>query len=142
VSEYDELRARFLGEGRGALFEVGTSGACVTLLCADDDTVALYLSTGGGQLGLGEHEPVRRAATRFRAVLVEAPLALVPSVGLVGQDAVQLVRVTAHGTWALTLPEDDAASPDSPAFAAYAAGQDVVTQVRLLGEVHRERRTF
>jgi hypothetical protein len=147
--EYEQLRSTFLAESsgpylRGGLFELGTSGACATVLCAADGATALALSIGGGQVGLGEHVPVRRAAQEYLALLEKSldVLPAVEEVPHVAQGYVQLVAVTADGCYALSLPEDDAAHEGSTAFGLFLAGEAVVTQIRLLDEVRRGRRTF
>jgi hypothetical protein len=146
---YDELRTAFLDGGsgpylRGGLFEVGTSGACASVLCAADGTTTLALSLGGGQVGLGEHEPVRRAAAAYLELLGRSldVLPAVEEVPHVAQGYVQLVAVTADGPYALSVPEDDAAHEGSTAFGLFLAGEAVVTQIRLLDEVRRGRKTY
>jgi hypothetical protein len=146
---YDELRAEFLAGGseaylHGGLFEVGTSGACASVLCGADGTTTLALSVGGGQVGLGGHEPVRRAAAEYLDRLGRAldVLQAVEEVPLVAQGYVQLVAVTAEGPYALSVPEDDAAHEGSTAFELFLAGEAVVTQIRLLDEVRRGRPTY
>ena len=148
---YDGLRDRFLALGaepgddllRGAAFEMGTGGACASVICVADGTTSLYLSTGGGQIGLGQHEPVRRANAAFRAA-VTAHLELmrpVPEVPHVAQDEVHVVAVTSAGLRLLRWREDEIseAAPDWP---LYLAGQDVVTQIRLLDEINHGRKTY
>jgi len=149
---YVDLRGRFLGLVsdsqadylRGAAFELGTGGACASVICVADGTTSLYMSTGGGQIGLGEHEPVRRANVAFRAMVMEhldrlAPVADVP---MVGQGDVHVIAVTADGLRLLRCREDEAADEGSPAWPLYLAGQDVVTQIRLLDEVRKGRKTY
>ena len=46
----------------GVLMELGYAEALVTLLALADGTVSLYLGHGGGVIGGGQHENVRRAA--------------------------------------------------------------------------------
>jgi len=49
-----------------AIVDMDMGNAVVTLACVADGTTSLYISTGGGQLGLGQaHEAVRAAATAF-----------------------------------------------------------------------------
>lgn len=50
------------GPIRGVLMEMGMAGGTATLVCLDDGTVSLYLSTGGGVIGAGPHENVRAAS--------------------------------------------------------------------------------
>jgi hypothetical protein len=148
---YVGLRDRFLALSadpqaeflRGAAFEMGTGGACATVVCVADGTTSLYLSTGGGQIGLGQHEPIRQANAAFRAAVTAhleqlAPVATVP---LVAQDEVHVVAVTADGLRLLRWREDEL-SESSPDWPLYLAGQDVVTQIRLLDEINHGGRTY
>jgi len=48
-----------------AVADLRVKGGVVSLFCAFDGTVSLYYSTGGGMLGLGEKEPIRKAAMSF-----------------------------------------------------------------------------
>ena len=52
----------------GVLMETGASGSVATFLVLADGTVSLYLSTGGGVIGAGEHEEVRAAAAEMLAL--------------------------------------------------------------------------
>ncbi|MBQ8536923.1 MAG: hypothetical protein IJ461_05900 [Clostridia bacterium] len=48
-----------------AVADLRVKGGLASLFCAFDGTVSLYYSTGGGMLGLGEKEPIRKAAMSF-----------------------------------------------------------------------------
>ena len=52
----------------GVLMETGNSGAVSTLVVLADGTVSLYLSTGGGVIGGGQHEEVASAAEEMLAL--------------------------------------------------------------------------
>jgi len=45
----------------GVLMETGRSRGSATLVCLGDGSVSLYLSSGGGVIGAGQHESVRDA---------------------------------------------------------------------------------
>ncbi|HSB03275.1 MAG TPA: hypothetical protein VLE49_21680, partial [Anaerolineales bacterium] len=45
--------------------ESGYKEAVVALVTIADGTVSLYFSDGGGMIGLGEYEPVRKASLDF-----------------------------------------------------------------------------
>ena len=49
----------------GILMETGYDSGAFTLAVLADGTVSLYFSTGGGVIGAGEHESVRRPAGSF-----------------------------------------------------------------------------
>jgi hypothetical protein len=52
----------------GVLMETGDSGSVATFMVLADGTVSLYLSTGGGVIGGGEHEEVRSAGEEMLAI--------------------------------------------------------------------------
>lgn len=51
----------------GVLMEIGYQGVIVTLVTLADGTVSLYFSTGGGIIGVGQHEGPRKASESFLA---------------------------------------------------------------------------
>jgi len=50
------------------LMETGYPEAVASLVCIADGTTSLYLSSGGGVIGAGEHETVRNVALSFLAM--------------------------------------------------------------------------
>jgi hypothetical protein len=52
----------------GVIMETGYPQAVATLVCLRDGTVSLYLSTGGGVIGSGEHESVRAASFEMLSI--------------------------------------------------------------------------
>jgi hypothetical protein len=55
------------GEPRAVVMDWGLDNGAASLVAYDDDTTSLYLSSGGGVIGAGAHESVRRAARALRA---------------------------------------------------------------------------
>jgi hypothetical protein len=55
-----------------AMMEIGTDRAVASIVAIADGTVSMYLSTGGGVIGAGEHEAVRAEAKRFRTVVADS----------------------------------------------------------------------
>lgn len=53
----------------GALMEIGTRERAVSLVTLVDGTTSVYLSTGGGIIGAGDHEPVAAASVDFLSLL-------------------------------------------------------------------------
>jgi hypothetical protein len=49
----------------GVVMETGMDRGYYTLVALADGTTSLYLSTGGGIIGAGEHAPVRKASQAF-----------------------------------------------------------------------------
>ena len=52
----------------GVVADLAMQGT-VTLVCLCDGTTSLYYSTGGGAIGLGQHESIKRAAMVFLAAV-------------------------------------------------------------------------
>jgi hypothetical protein len=55
------------GEPRAVVMDWGLDNGVATVVAYDDGTTSLYLSSGGGVIGAGAHDAVRRAASAFRA---------------------------------------------------------------------------
>jgi hypothetical protein len=141
---YSELRRKILDLGadavdaplRAAALEIGMAGGVATIGCVADGTTSMYTSTGGGYIGMGRHESVRRANAAFRASVADhldrlAPAADVP---LPVQGDVNVVAVTSHGLRLLGCSESDARKPAHAAYPMYVAAQEVVTAMRLVAE--------
>jgi len=141
---YPGLRQQFLDLGaevvdaplRGAALELGMGGGSATVVCVADGTTSLYISSGGGHLGMGEHEPVRQANVAFLAAVASGLDLLTASVDvpLPGDGEVNIVAVTADGLRLLRCAEALAQDPASAAYPLYAAGQEVITQIRLVAD--------
>jgi hypothetical protein len=141
---YLDLRQKILELGpdvvdaplRAAALEIGMAGGVATIVCVADGTTSMYTSTGGGYLGMGRHEPVRRANAAFLAVVAAHldSLTAVPDVPLPAQGDVNVAAVTADGLRLLHCSETDARKPSAAAYPMYVAAQDVVTQMRLVTE--------
>ena len=82
-------------------------------MCVADGTTSLYTSGGGGTLGAGAHDSVRRAATAYLEAIAEA----VPMFEAVDEAVPPPMRL--------------AQDPAFPGHALWVTGQDVVTQIRL-----------
>jgi len=104
-----------------------------TLVCLRDGTTSLYYSSGGGAIGLGQHESIRQAALSFVG-LVQEYLGTFSS----GPDALPLppghccfTALTYGGTRSLTASEADLNATDSEAGSLYRAFHAVIGAYRL-----------
>ena len=70
-----------------AAMELGLAEGTATVMTVADGSVSLYLSSGGGVIGAGEHAAVDDAARRFRRVPAESRDLLSPDRGLPAADA-------------------------------------------------------
>jgi hypothetical protein len=105
----------------------------VTLLAFHDGTTSLYFSNGGGILGAGGHEPVRRAATRFRqhAVAERAHFTPASSFELPEGGGVVLYIVTDTETLSSgPIPASELQKGTHPLTALGASAQAVITAMR------------
>jgi hypothetical protein len=119
-----------------AAMEIGMPEATATIVAIADGTVSMYLSSGGGTLGAGEHAAVRGAAEEFRTVVAENR-GLLERTGVFPPPAVGEVRFHARiGDDRLTGVAQEPALRTGRHLLAplYAAGQDVLTEIRLASE--------
>jgi hypothetical protein len=96
----------------------------------------MYLSRGGGVIGAGEHAAVRGAGDVFRTVVAENR-GLLERTGVFLPPAVGEVRFHARiADDRLTgaAPESALRTGRHPLAPLYAAGQDVLTEIRLASE--------
>jgi hypothetical protein len=117
--------------------ETGYAQAVASLVGVIDGSTSLYLSNGGGVLGAGEHAHVAEVTRRWLDVcsrqipqlspLVESPPP--PEVGMT-----QFVAVTPDGLFAAGVPEQELGAAKHVLSPLFYAGQEVLTQLRLLDQ--------
>jgi hypothetical protein len=119
-----------------AAMELSVDGATATVLSVADGTVSMYLSTGGGVIGAGEHVAVRAEGRRFRAVVAESRGSLVPTVDfpLPAPGQVRFHAVLGPDRATAVAPEALLRAGRHPLSPLYAAGQDLLTEIRLANE--------
>jgi hypothetical protein len=120
-----------------ALLEFGLDNGSATLLAIADGTVSFYTSSGSGVIGAGEHAAVRLAAERFLEEASDATVFLRPVgdiPGTPGPGHVGLHVRTFDATLSAELPEESLQRGRHELAPFYAAGQDLLTEVRLLSE--------
>ena len=119
-----------------AMMEIGMDRAVASIVAVADGTVSMYTSTGGGVIGAGEHAAVRAEAKRFRTVVADSR-----SLFTHGTDFP--LPVPGEVRFQARIGEDGftAAAPESalrggrhPLSTVYAAGQDLLTEIRLASE--------
>ena len=120
-----------------AIIEMRVGDATASVVTVVDGTTSLYLSTGGGVIGGGEHESVRAAGRKLLSAVEDffKAKAFVPQkVALdVVKGAVTFNVLTYGGIVAARDSEDRLKTRKSPIWPLYWLGQDVITQVRLIG---------
>jgi hypothetical protein len=110
--------------------------AVATLIGVVDGATSLYFSNGGGVIGAGEHPEVAEATRRWLQVcdqqisrLSATSESLPPTAGLT-----QFVAVTSDGLLSAVAPEHELGAGKHDLSPLFHAGQNVITQIRLLDE--------
>ena len=116
-----------------AAMELGLPNGTATIVAIADGTVSMYVSSGGGVIGAGEHAAVRHAADHFRRVVAESrDLLHVPGelpLPVAGQVRFHARKV--DGAFSSAAPEALLRTGRHPLATLYAAGQDLLTEIRL-----------
>ena len=119
-----------------AVMELVVSGTVATIVATADGSVSMYLGNGGGVIGAGQHAAVVPAAQRFRTVAADSRGLLqqteefpLPEPGQVRFHA----RMT-DASFSGTADETALRSGRDPLSPLYAAGQDLLTEIRLSSE--------
>lgn len=120
----------------GVLMETGHDAAVVMIVSLIDGTTSLYVSTGGGTIGAGEQEPVAEATRAFVAMAQVFVGQTEPTTTF---DLPDLGRVRFHlltvgGGRTAEAGEDDLGVGRHALSPLFHAGQDVITEIRLLSE--------
>jgi hypothetical protein len=102
----------------GVLMESGYPEAVVTLVTIADGTVSLYFSNGGGIIGIGEYERVRKASVEFLS-LAERFIAKAQPTNdhpLPSKGYITFYFITSSGLFFATAKEKDLENKQHPLF--------------------------
>ena len=124
-----------------ALMELGYPEATATLVAFADGTTSLYISTGGGIIGAGEHPPVREEADRFLSIVQQhiAEFAAATSTPLPRRGHVRFYVRTFQATLTAEVNEELLERREHTLSPVYVAGHAVLTQIRLASQKHQGR---
>jgi hypothetical protein len=120
----------------GIVMETGMGKGIATFLCLADGTVSLYLSTGGGVIGAGEHESVRSAAQTLLQITNEYAQDYIAaaSPGALeshpGHGEVHFILLTHSGTHSVVCDEKALAEQQDPFANLFSNCHAVLTEVR------------
>lgn len=124
------------GEPFSIVMDMAYPGAVVSIVSAATGDASIYISNGGGVLGGIEHESVRAAATAFvqeagrhRDHLRSTSEFPLPAAGLV-----RFYVGTPEGSLVGEASEQELAEGKSALSPLYAAGQNVITVLRVVTE--------
>jgi hypothetical protein len=121
------------GEVWGVVMEAGLGQGFYTLVVLADGSTSLYLSTGGGVIGAGEHEAVREASRELIAVGNRLADAAVPAASTAppANGGTQFFLLTFDGLRSYTVSEGEAGKKGVRNSPLFLASQAVIGQVRL-----------
>ncbi len=120
----------------GTIMELGYPQAVASLCAFADGTVSLYISTGGGIIGAGEHPPVREQAERL-LTMTETHIADLERADETPFPRVGRVRFyvrTFQSTLTAEAGEQELGQNHHKVSPLFHAGHAVITQMRLLSE--------
>jgi hypothetical protein len=120
-----------------ALMEIGVPNGAASIVAVADGSASMYTSVGGGMIGVGEHASGRQAAMNFlrkvESLLDLMPIATNLPLPQPGEHA--LVALSHDGTRRrVVAAEKNAQDGTHPVSAAFDAGQDLITAMRLRQE--------
>jgi hypothetical protein len=123
------------GRALGVIMDIGYETAVLSIMGLADGTTSMYISNGGGTLGIGDHEQAAASSKRWVEVAETAPgLVEAEDDSLPAEGRVRFNILTTGRRLEAEAPEDELASGSHPLSALYAAGQDVITEIRLVDE--------
>ena len=124
-----------------ALMEIArdAGSGTVSLVAVADGTVSLYTSGGSGTTGAGEHLAVREAAERFLQAAADAAQSMTATSDfpLPQPGQVRFHVRTPAGDMTAGVPEALLRARRHQLGPLYVAGQDVLTEIRMLEEGRR-----
>jgi len=123
----------------GALMEIGHPEATVTIVSLADGTTSMYFSNGGGTIGAGEHETVAEATREFVAMAQIFVGQTEPTSDYPMPDVgrVRFQLLTVGGGRSAEAAEQELGEERHALSPLFHAGQEVITQIRLLQELQR-----
>ena len=120
----------------GILMETGHKDAVVTLSAIGDGSVSLYFSTGGGIIGLGQHEGPQKACLSFLSYAKQFTSHLRPAkeFPLPQKGYTTFYFLTINGVLTFNGKEADLGNNHLPLSPLFHEAQEVITQARLVDE--------
>jgi hypothetical protein len=121
----------------GVVMDIGFPEGWATIVALADGNASLYLSGGGGVIGGVGHETVRQAAITMNQVadpFVKLTTATT-STPLPKTGDVTFYILTTRGILTATAKEEDLGEQRDALSPLFYAGQDVITQLRLVSDM-------
>jgi hypothetical protein len=120
----------------GLVMETGFADGSFTLSVLADGTTSLYFSTGGGIIGAGEHESVRKASGRLLSTAQEfhSKAKKVNTFPKPGQGEVIFYFLTFDGVLSYTALENDLGNEKDELSGLFFAAHNVLSEIRKIEE--------
>ena len=123
------------GRALGVIMDMGHDTAVVSIVGLADGTASMYISNGGGMIGLGENPAVAEAAKRWVAAAETAPGLLERNADALPPDGMVRFNVLTTGPVLVgEATERKLQAGGDPLSPLYRAGQDLITEIRLVDE--------
>jgi hypothetical protein len=116
----------------GLFMEWSLGNGVATLVSFAEGSTSLYFSSGGGIIGAGQHESVRRAAMQWLRTAEQSLRLLAPSTTAEppAHGRVRFLARTFEGSLAAEANEDALGQQRDPLSPLFYAGQAVITAIR------------
>lgn len=116
------------------LMDMGLPDGWATVAAFSDTNASVYFSNGGGYIGGGGHEGIRKAGQNMLAVATEfQPSARAATdYPLPPAGQITFYFLTDAGVFTLSASQDDLGNRRVPVSKLFFAGQDVITEYRRL----------
>jgi hypothetical protein len=123
-------------EAYGVVMEMGLPSSVVTLACFADGDARVCYKTGGGMIGGGGHERVRKAAKELVLLAQKALPGMTPTTDfpLPEPDQVRFYALTPRGLRTVETGRQELGEAESELSRLFYSGQEVVTQMRQVQE--------
>ena len=123
------------GRALGVIMDMGYDTAVVSVMGLADGTTSMYVSNGGGKIGMGDHSSVALASKRWVEVAETAsPVTETDGDELPLDGTVRFNILTTGPRLFAEARESELGFDTHPLHRLYAAGQAVITAMRLVDE--------
>lgn len=114
------------------LMETGYPEVVATLVAVADGTASLYLSSGGGIIGGGQHELVRKVSGEFITLAQEyvSKSTSTETFPLPQKDNVRCYLISSGGIYTFEASEDDLQHERHPCSPLFYKGHELITAIR------------
>ncbi len=114
------------------LMETGYPEAVATLVAVADGSASLYFSNGGGIIGGGEHQPVRKVCKEFLTLAQDFVLqsSITDKFPLPKQGNVRCYLLTQEGVYTFEATEDDLGYERHPCSPLFHKGHELISAIR------------